>query len=145
MSTTKVSAEQAVVQDVPGGFHLVTVGEWQVSVMSDGMISLPRLVRPQDIDDFCAAMMAAKEVGLKQQAENGERAKAQHQALAARQESYKASALRSTRRERNAGKAKADRQARAGGPRGASKTQLTQGPATRSENGSAQEGNTEEV
>jgi len=143
MSTEKLDADKATVQHVAGGYHLVTYNDWQVSVMNDGMISLPRIVRPQDIDDFCAAMMAAKEVGLAQQAENGEKAKEQYAALAARRETAAAAAVRGTRRERSSDKAKRERQARASGPRGARKTQLTQTANPRSQNGSAQEGSTE--
>jgi len=127
MSTTKAKKGQATIQDVPGGYHLVTYGEWQVSVMNDGMISLPRIVRPQDIDDFCAAMEAAKEVGLKQIEQNEKLAKEQMSRAVASKEARRAEFTRvnraKTRREANSAKAKAVQQARAGGPRGARKTQ----------------------
>jgi hypothetical protein len=125
MSTTKAKKDEATIQDIPGGYHLVTVGEWQVSVMNDGMISLPRIVRPQDIDDFVAAMLVAKEVGLKQQADNEEMAKGQPKP-GQRTQYRNSQGLTQTRRERNAAKANLDTAARQDGPRGARKSESTQ-------------------
>lgn len=138
MSTDKVKKGEATIQDIPGGYHLVTAGEWQVSVMNDGMISLPRIVRPQDIDDFCTAMMVAKDVGLKQQAENEEAAKkARRPAPGERRQQRNTNALTQTRRERNAAKAKIDYAARQGGPRNARKSESKK-PSTRSQNANTQ-------
>jgi hypothetical protein len=137
MSTTKAKKEEATIQDIPGGYHLVTYGEWQVSVMNDGMISLPRLVRPQDIDDFCKAMEAAKDVGLKQQAENEEKANKALPKPGERSQRRNTLALSKTRRERNAAKAKIDSAARQGGPRGAGKTESKK-PSIRSRNANTQ-------
>jgi hypothetical protein len=125
MSTTKAKKDEATIQDIPGGYHLVTVGEWQVSVMNDGMISLPRIVRPQDIDDFVAAMLAAKDVGLKQQADNEEAAK--NMPKPGQRAQYRNSqGLTQTRRERNAAKAKLDSAARQEGVRNARKSESNQ-------------------
>jgi hypothetical protein len=125
MSTTKAKKDEATVQHIPGGYHLVTVGEWQVSVMNDGMISLPRIVRPQDIDDFVAAMLAAKDVALTQQAENEEREKGQP-SPESRTEYRHAQSASQTRNRRNATKAKINSMARQEGPRGARKTESKQ-------------------
>lgn len=132
MSTGKVKKGEATVQDVPGGYHLVTYGEWQVSVMSDGMISLPRIVRPQDIDDFCAAMVVAKDVGLKQQAENEKKAEE-----AQRPRRRNAEPLTPTRRDRNMAQAKIDVAARQGGPRNTRKSESKKS-STRSQDATTQ-------
>lgn len=115
--TSKVDPTQATVQDFPGGYHLVTYASWQVSVMADGMISLPKICRPQDVDDFIAAMQAAKDVGLKQIDDN-------NAAAAAARENDKAPRPLLTKRQNNSVKAKADISARSEGPRGATKTEL---------------------
>jgi len=127
--TGKIDPEKATVETIPGGYHLVTCGEWQVSVMNDGMISLPRLVRPQDVDDFCIAMAAAKEVGLTQQEENSklEESIARETGSPLMQlQARRRQALANkdaTRAEKTGQRAKSAQQARAGGPRGARKTQ----------------------
>ena len=60
----------AVVQAVPGGWHLVSFGCWSVSISDDGQIRLPQSVSPQSVGDLCGALSAAAEVGLKVQADN---------------------------------------------------------------------------
>lgn len=130
MSTEKLTAGEATVQDIAGGYHLVTYGEWQVSVMNDGMISLPRIVRPQDVDDFVQAMLAAKPVGLAQQETNEAAAATQRKQIGV----GRANASlrnRSAPRARGSLKAKADKAARAGGPRGSRKSELA--PTTNEE------------
>lgn len=126
MATAKLDENKATIESIPGGYHLVTCGGWQVSVLSDGMISLPRIVRPQDVDDFIGAMQAAKDVGLKQQEEN---AKAENAQLAARKAAQQPDG---TPRQMRAERAKAIQSARSGGPRGASKTELEPAPTEES-------------
>lgn len=124
MSTTKAKKDEATIQHVPGGYHLVTYGEWQVSVMNDGMISLPRIVRPQDIDDFISAMLAAKEVALKQQAENEANSESMPKP-GERTQYRRTKASSQPRREQNAARAKLDHAARQGGVRNAHKSELS--------------------
>lgn len=123
MSTTKLDESEATVQNIAGGYHLVTYGTWQVSVLPDGMISLPSLVRPQDVDDFMVAIEAARDVALTQISENDAARAEQIAAL-------EAVTNRSTREERVA-EAKRIRSARSNGPRGARKSESK--PATTEE------------
>jgi hypothetical protein len=53
-----------------GGWHSVTYGVWQVSIGPDSLIMLPRSLKPDEVDDFVAAVTEAKHVGLKIKAEN---------------------------------------------------------------------------
>jgi len=52
----------ADILDMPTGHHLVTYDGYQLTVYPDGMIHLPRLVRPQDIDRFIGCLQAARPV-----------------------------------------------------------------------------------
>lgn len=53
-----------------GGWHSVTYGMWQVTIAPDSLIMLPRHLRPDEVDDFVAAVQEAKHVGLKIKADN---------------------------------------------------------------------------
>ena len=68
----KKATKKATVRKVPGNWHLVEYGNWQVSVGPDAMIMLPRHVHPREVDDFVGAMLAAAEVGKKVAATNAE-------------------------------------------------------------------------
>lgn len=63
------------VQRFENGWHLVTAGNWQVSVASDGVISLPRHLDPGDVEDFLTALSAAATVAHSVRSENLEAAK----------------------------------------------------------------------
>lgn len=58
------------VHDFPANWHSVTCGDWSVTVGPDGTIRLPQLVRLEDVDDFVAAIQAAKPVAQKQVDDN---------------------------------------------------------------------------
>ena len=66
--------EPPLVEDFPGGWHMVTYQGWQVTVANDASIRLPQLVRCDDIDAFTAACQAAKPVAEAQRAANEEAA-----------------------------------------------------------------------
>jgi hypothetical protein len=54
----------AKVTRLPSNWSLVEYGTWAVSVGPDAQIMLPRSLKPTEAGDFCAAVMAAAEVGL---------------------------------------------------------------------------------
>ena len=70
----------AEVQLLPNAWHLVTVppsegrNGWEISVAPDGLLMLPRHLKPADVLDFVICARAAAEVGEKVRAENAERA-----------------------------------------------------------------------
>jgi hypothetical protein len=68
----KATPRKAKVRTVPGNWHLVEYGNWQVSVGPDAMIMLPRHVHPREVEDFVGAMLAAAEVGKEVAAANAE-------------------------------------------------------------------------
>lgn len=123
-STEKLVDGQATVQTV-GDYDLVTYGGWQVTVMPDATVSLPRLVRPEDIDDFCGAMKAAKDVALARRAAAQESEEAAVQAKKAERE--QANEARQGRRQRRSARAKQEVDtARASRGRASGKTELAQ-------------------
>lgn len=66
MPTTKSSS----VQSTESGYHNVTFGDAEVTVRNDGMITLPQLVPPHQVQDLAGALIAAQPVAEQQQAEN---------------------------------------------------------------------------
>jgi hypothetical protein len=55
---------------LPNNWQLIEVGSWSVSLGPDANIMLPRHLRPQDADDFCAAVREAAKIGLEVKAHN---------------------------------------------------------------------------
>lgn len=53
-----------------GTWHLVDYNGWQISVGPDGLLMLPRHLRPSEVTDFCNAALAAVDVGNKVVAAN---------------------------------------------------------------------------
>lgn len=125
--TGKLAEDAATVQRV-GDYALVTFGGWQVTVMPDHTISLPRLVRPEDVDDFCGAMAAAKEVALEQR--ESVRVEGDDDAVSAVQD--QSDRQNSGRVRQSAQQAKSARSARAKRSRGARKQELEQAPGKES-------------
>lgn len=66
-------ADEVTVEQHPNGWSLVTVGCWQISVGPDGLIMLPRSLRPEDVEDFVCAAQAAAEIGAQVRSENARR------------------------------------------------------------------------
>jgi hypothetical protein len=69
MSDTK-TAKVKKFEASAGTWHLVEYGGWQISVAPDGLLMLPRHLHPTEVEEFCAAALAAAEVGSKTLAEN---------------------------------------------------------------------------
>jgi len=44
-----------------GDWHLVRLGNWEVSIAPDGLLMLPRHLHPREVPEFCAAITAAAE------------------------------------------------------------------------------------
>jgi hypothetical protein len=57
-------------EEYPNGWSLVTAGTWQVSIGPDGLLMLPRHLRPQDVSEFVAAIEAAAREGARKIEEN---------------------------------------------------------------------------
>ena len=70
---TEKKEAAAEVERIATGWHLVTFGSWQVSISPDGLLMLPRHVKPSEVEEFVGACLAAAEVGAQVQAENAER------------------------------------------------------------------------
>lgn len=68
--------EDVSVQSFPNGWHLVTAGDWQVSISEDGLIRLPFGVMPETVGDLVEALKVAGEVGAAVRANNQARAAA---------------------------------------------------------------------
>jgi hypothetical protein len=66
---------EATVMSLPSGWSLVSYGSWAVSVGPDSLLMLPRSLKPDEAEDFCAAVMAASVIGAQVKAENEERGK----------------------------------------------------------------------
>jgi uncharacterized protein YbjT (DUF2867 family) len=74
--TPEPGDERAVkITVLQNNWQLIEVGAWSVSLGPDANIMLPRSLRPQDADDFCAAVREAAKIGLEVKAANEERAK----------------------------------------------------------------------
>jgi hypothetical protein len=58
-----------VVEFYPGGYALVTVGVWAVSISPDALIRLPQGVPPETVPDLVAALNAAADVALRMRAD----------------------------------------------------------------------------
>lgn len=58
------------IHQIQGGWHAIHYGSWQVSVAPDSLIMLPRHLKPEEAADFCAAVMAAAQVGLRVKGDN---------------------------------------------------------------------------
>lgn len=63
MTDEQVDGDKPTVKAYEEGWHLVEAGTWQVSVAPDGLLMLPRHLHPSEVADFCAAAMAAADVG----------------------------------------------------------------------------------
>lgn len=46
-----------------GDWRLVRFGSWEISVGPDGLLMLPRSLRPADVEDFIAAATEAAQIG----------------------------------------------------------------------------------
>ena len=46
-----------------GDWKLIRYGSWEISVGPDGLLRLPNLLRPADVDDFLAAATEAAKIG----------------------------------------------------------------------------------
>lgn len=134
MAQDKAQVETLAEVQQFGSYHLVTYGNYQLTVDNAGMIKLPALVRPQDIDEFVGAMLAAQPIGLTQQA-NNQHAQEQMSAFFTEQrrraeEQERQAALapavekqpqEETPRELNRRQARAEHVRKVGGPRGGRK------------------------
>jgi hypothetical protein len=61
-----VSEQPEVIEyhtELQGDWRLVKFGTWEISVGPDGLLMLPRYLRPQDWDDFIAAGAEAVQIG----------------------------------------------------------------------------------
>jgi hypothetical protein len=65
----------ANVRILPGGWHVIDYGGWQVSVAPDGLLMLPRHLHPREVDEFVGAILAGAEVGAAVVAENAGKTK----------------------------------------------------------------------
>lgn len=65
-------ATTANVESTQTGYHRVQYGAAEVTVRPDGMITLPQLVPPEEIQDLAGALISAQPIGERQQADNEE-------------------------------------------------------------------------
>lgn len=65
-----VPSDDGVVVHNPAGWSLVQHGSWEVSIGPDGMISLPKHLAPDEVEDFLAAVAKAAQVGAETQSAN---------------------------------------------------------------------------
>jgi hypothetical protein len=71
----------ATVQKHESGWSRVQYKSWEISIGPDGCLMLPRLLKPEEVEDFVGAALAAAEVGTKMRADNVERAKSDDRSI----------------------------------------------------------------
>lgn len=70
MAQDKPLVEKVAEVEQYGAYHLVTFGQWQVTVDNAGDIKLPAMVTPELVDDLIGALVAAAPVARGQRENN---------------------------------------------------------------------------